>query len=77
LPGYMRSLTAGLSAGVLATAVAWAQPSVLIQNPPSAAPTVNINQNAVVPPVTVAPGPEPWYTVFTTGEVIGFIEPCG
>jgi hypothetical protein len=28
-------------------------------------------------PVTVAPGPEPWYTVFGTGEVIGYIEPCG
>ena len=77
MPESMRALTAGLAAGVLAIAGAWAQPSVQIQNPPSAAPTVNINANAVMPPVTVAAGPEPWYTIFATGEVIGFIEPCG
>ena len=28
-------------------------------------------------PVTVPPGPDPWYTLFGTGEVIGYIEPCG
>ena len=27
--------------------------------------------------VVVTPGPEPWYTVFGTGEVVGYIEPCG
>lgn len=26
---------------------------------------------------TVTPGPEPWYTLFTSGEVVGYIEPCG
>ena len=25
----------------------------------------------------VVPGPEPWYTTFATGEVVGYIEPCG
>ena len=28
-------------------------------------------------PVTVPAGPDPWYTLFGTGEVIGYIEPCG
>ena len=27
--------------------------------------------------MSVVPGPEPWYTVFGTGEVVGYIEPCG
>ena len=27
--------------------------------------------------VTVPPGPDPWYSLFSTGEVIGYIEPCG
>ena len=43
-----------------------------------AVPTISVQ--AAAPgegSVTVLPGPDPWYTVFGTGEVIGFIEPCG
>ena len=29
------------------------------------------------PTVVVTPGPEPWYTLFASGEVVGYIEPCG
>ena len=29
------------------------------------------------PPVTVIPSPDPLYTVFATGDVVGYIEPCG
>jgi hypothetical protein len=28
-------------------------------------------------PATVVPGPDPLYTVFATGDVVGYIEPCG
>jgi len=28
-------------------------------------------------PISIVPGPDPWYTLFATGEVVGYIEPCG
>src|SRR5207244_13280292 len=45
--------------------------------PPAAPATVPITAPAGAGTVVVSPGPEPWYTVFGTGAVVGFIEPWG
>ena len=47
-------------------------PSMTIAIPNQPSPTAEGQ-----PTVTVTSGPEPWYTLFTTGEVVGYIEPCG
>ena len=48
-------------------------PSMTLTTPNPQAPTGEDGQATV----TVTPGPEPLYTLFTTGEVVGYIEPCG
>ena len=47
-------------------------PSMTLTTPNAPSPTAEGQSNVVV-----TPGPEPWYTLFTTGEVVGYIEPCG
>src|SRR5881409_3205814 len=69
---------------VLGAAGLFAQPKLQTTSPgapgappaPSAPPKLSV----AAPQggqIAVPPGPEPWYTVFGTGEVIGYIEPCG
>ena len=75
-----------VAASLLALAVTglFAQPKVPVGEQPAPAPQPAPPKIPVGPPpqageasVKVAPGPEPWYTVFGTGEAIGYIEPCG
>ena len=60
-----------------AAAGIYAQPKLNAPAQPVAPPKLAIADSATPAPLTVAAGPEPWYTVFGTSEVIGFIEPCG
>ena len=75
-------LTAALALALAAGGVAAGQPTVTVRQEPGKPPQVVL---PVTPPppqgeppsATVTPGPDPWYTVFGTGEVVGYIEPCG
>lgn len=73
-----RELSIGITVVLCAVAGLSAQPKVPITDKPASVPTVSITPGLPGEGVvTVSPGPEPWYTVFGTGEVVGFIEPCG
>lgn len=73
-----RSALAALAVVLVEWSGPSAQPKVDLNDGP-AAPRKNVAPATRVPgsPVTVDKGPDPWYTVFGTGEVVGFIEPCG
>ena len=69
-----------LTLGLLAAGVALTQPKVTL--PKAGKPPGLTLTTAPQPPpadggATVTPGPEPLYTLFATGEVVGYIEPCG
>ena len=70
---------AGLAVGAyvaqpkIAPAAPGKPPSMTLTTPNPPAPTAEDGQATV----HVTPGPEPLYTLFTTGEVVGYIEPCG
>ena len=77
----VRKMLTGLVLGLLAMYVALAQQKLTlpIQQTPGQPKKMVL---AEAPPlegasVHVVPGPEPWYSVFATGEVVGYIEPCG
>ena len=65
----------------MGSSLAIGQPKLEAPKPAGQLPTMTIPEGQVnnpgTPPVTVQPGPEPWFTLFGTGEVIGYIEPCG
>lgn len=84
------SLTPRLRRLVIAAALVCAALGVFAAQPktprpdPSAPFKLTLPQPNPPPPaldaqgsVTVTPGPEPWYTLFASGEVVGYIEPCG
>lgn len=48
-------------------------PTITLDVPNAATPSQALGSATA----KVTPGPEPWYTLFTTGEVVGYIEPCG
>ena len=76
-----RGLPAGMLALTLWSGHAAAQPAAPARPAPGkppqivlpGAPTVAGQQRSV----KVPPGPEPWFTIFGTSEVVGYIEPCG
>jgi hypothetical protein len=76
-----RFLLFGLLFAVLAIYAPLAQQklNLPIQQEPGQPKKVVLPEAPVPETVTAAvvPGPEPWYTVFGTGEVVGYIEPCG
>ena len=72
-----RLLIIGCSLGLFATALLLAQPKPEAPKASPTAPKLTAAEATPTPEVTVRSGPEPWYTVFGTSEVVGFIEPCG
>jgi len=82
MPSIRRFVVAGALA-CLAIGAFIAQPKVTA---PTAGKPPSLTLTTPNPPppgtegqttVTVTPGPEPLYTLFTSGEVVGYIEPCG
>jgi len=81
LSSRVRVLLTGLTIGLLAIPALLAQQrlNLPIQQTPGQPKKMVLPE---APPaegiaVHVVPGPEPWYTIFSTGEVVGYIEPCG
>lgn len=72
-----RSLVFGGLLAFLAGAGLFAQPKVRVPGQSAAPAKLSVVEATTPTAVAVSPGPEPWYTVFGTSEVIGFIEPCG
>lgn len=75
---------AGLTAVILGAAFAQTQapipvgpPKTVPGKPPQMALPMTPPPTSEAKEVTVPPGPDPWYTTFCTGEVVGYIEPCG
>ena len=71
----------GIAVSILSASFALGQPKIEAPKTPGPLPTVTLPTGQVnspeAPPVTIQPGPEPWFTIFGTGEVVGYIEPCG
>jgi len=79
----IRRITIGALLACLAIGGFVAQPKITAPVP-GKPPSLTLTAPNAPPPTTegeatvkVVPGPEPWYTLFTTGEVVGYIEPCG
>ena len=78
----IRRLAIAAALACLAIGAFVAQPKVTLPGPgkppeltlTTPNPTATEGEGATV---KVTPGPEPWYTLFTSGEVVGYIEPCG
>jgi hypothetical protein len=82
MPRIRRILIAAALTG-LAIGAFVAQPKVTLPGG-GKPPELTLTTPNQAPPTTegevtarVTPGPEPWYTLFTSGEVVGYIEPCG
>ena len=80
---HLRRLTVIAALACLAIGAFVAQPKLTAPTPgkPPSMTLTTTNQPSPTtegqPTAKVTPGPEPWYTLFTTGEVVGYIEPCG
>ena len=81
LRSHLRRLLVTAALACLAVGAFIAQPKLTAPIPGKPPSMTLTDLNAPGPPpqtsATVTPGPEPWYTLFTTGEVVGYIEPCG
>jgi hypothetical protein len=76
----LRLVIFAVALGLLAAGVAVTQPKVALPKAgklPEATLTTPLQPPPAEGGATVTPGPEPWYTLFATGEVVGYIEPCG
>ena len=72
-----RLFIVGIVSSLFATALPMAQPTPEGPKAAVAPPKISVSEASPTTEVTVRAGPEPWYTVFGTSEVVGFIEPCG
>ena len=82
LTSRLRLSLAGLAVGLITILAPFAQQklNLPVQQEPGQPKKMVLPEAPPAPEgtaVTVAPAPEPWYTVFGTGEVVGYIEPCG
>jgi len=77
LVGFGLAALAALAGRTLVAQPQKIAPPAQAGRPPKMAVPPGLAAPPSIGAVVVTPSPEPWYTVFATGEVVGYIEPCG